>query len=383
MSANTLNDYLANAFSVDILFFVLGAAVGSYLNVLALRTLAGKSVLYPASHCPQCQHSLAWYDNIPVLSWLFLRGACRYCGQAISWQYPLVELATALIYVAIRHSFLPVPMESLDFLRVANVCGLLLFASTLIAVTVTDFREKLIPHEITYPSMIVGIIYSALVRQDLLGAMAGIGASYIIFDFLAFYGLKIYLMTHGDEPEGTEDGLAHSQSAEPETVDLELDRNFDIEPDHSQDEEPMEVMGGGDAVLSAVMAAYLGWQLLAVALGVGFVVGTLMGVLLLIKEMIKAGLIGLCIKRVAIFSAVGTALMGLVAYLLLQSVIGGSIEQPTTMALNLVALGFSSGALLGCISAGSGVSKPFPFGPALAVGGFTAMFLPPNWSPFH
>ena len=75
--------------------------------------------------------------------------------------------------------------------------GMIFFACTLIAITVTDFKEKLIPHEITYPSMLIGIAFSALVRQDLLGAMAGIGASYILFDFLAFYGLKVYLHMHG------------------------------------------------------------------------------------------------------------------------------------------------------------------------------------------
>ncbi len=80
----------------ELLGFLLGLLLGSFLNVCIARIPAGESIVHPASHCPHCQHPIRWYDNIPVLSWLLLRAKCRDCGAKISWQYPAVELATAL-----------------------------------------------------------------------------------------------------------------------------------------------------------------------------------------------------------------------------------------------------------------------------------------------
>lgn len=85
---------------IFILFlFALGACVGSFLNVVVWRLPRGQSLASPPSHCPKCQHRLAWHDNIPVFGWLFLRGKCRYCDQAISVRYPIVELITGLLFV--------------------------------------------------------------------------------------------------------------------------------------------------------------------------------------------------------------------------------------------------------------------------------------------
>ncbi|MBR9988775.1 MAG: prepilin peptidase, partial [Gemmatimonadetes bacterium] len=79
---------------------IVGAAIGSFLNVCIYRWPAEQSVVRPPSRCPSCEHQLAWYDNVPVLGWILLRGRCRYCGTGVSAQYPLIELATALIWVA-------------------------------------------------------------------------------------------------------------------------------------------------------------------------------------------------------------------------------------------------------------------------------------------
>ena len=85
--------------------FVLGAAVGSFLNVLIHRLPEEKSIVLPASHCPKCRHAIRLYDNIPIVSYLFLRGRCRNCGEAISLRYPLVEMLTAIMSLLVFWKF--------------------------------------------------------------------------------------------------------------------------------------------------------------------------------------------------------------------------------------------------------------------------------------
>ncbi|MBY0356718.1 MAG: prepilin peptidase [Candidatus Obscuribacterales bacterium] len=383
--------------------FFLGLCFGSFLNVVALRSLKEQSVWWPPSHCPQCEHALSPWDNIPLLSYLLLGGRCRYCRNSISWQYPVVELATGLVFCAIayvflvlnlpfdgqayangaslyesikagilQHSYLAVDADGFSPIKLSLVLGLVALACTLIAVTVTDFRERLIPHEITYPSMLLGLLFSAIVRKDLLGALAGAGASYIIFDFLAFYGLKFYLSVHGEDGEAVEE----------KTIDEELDGDLGLP--EAQTEEPIEVMGGGDAVLAAVLSAYLGWQMLVVVLVVGFLSGTLMGLVLLFKQMKIAGILGQGIKRGFTWGLIaGAFVSGL--FLVFQTVVLQQALSGELFGLSIMfaLLSVFSFLLLGIISVGSQVSKPFPFGPALALGGFVAIFLIPFWLPFN
>lgn len=410
-------------------FFILGCLLGSFLNVLALRCLKEESIMFPASYCPECKHPLAPYDNIPILSYMMLGGNCRYCKRGIHWQYPLVEFFTGLSYAAIAYVFLVQEIHvanfeafqiigntsSLDYThdlfqaiqhaiqqgksglptldspdfpayslyKYGLAIGAFVFASTLITVTVTDFREKLIPHEITYPSMLFGIAFSAIIRGDLLGAMAGIGASYIIFDFLAFYGLKLYMLTHPEafqeekpeEPEAKGDEKQNCETADEEKQGHDNTCGDDKSSAASQEDEGIEVMGGGDAVLSAVMSAYLGWQGLVLALVIGFLTGTLMGLGLLLVEMKKAGLMKECAKRTIIFGGVGALALGGLSFLMMP--------QATNLHITTASMGLISGALLGMVLVGTRVSKPFPFGPALALGGFIAMFLIPYWLPFY
>lgn len=312
-----------------VLVFVIGAVVGSFLNVLALRTLEGRSLVWPPSSCPACANRIAFFDNIPVLSFFILRGKCRACQAAISWQYPAVELVTACFAVVLYYRF----GLSAEFI------GMCVLSSCLIAVTVTDLREKLIPHDITYPTIVLGLIYSAYVRSDLLGALAGVGASYLIFDFLAHYGLVIY------------------QKLKPEVVDEDID-----------------VMGGGDAVLSAVIASWLGWQRLVLALAVGFLIGTIIGMFLLFREVVQAGLLPQAAKKSLIGAICGAILMVVTA--LGINLAAGPVNINISWAI-FSGLGAICGALLGFVLVGTQVSKPFPFGPALALGALVAIFIDP------
>src|SRR6187402_3801627 len=94
------------------LLALLGLAVGSFLNVVIYRVPAGRSIVSPPSACPHCGHAIAWYDNIPVVSWLVLRAKCRQCKEPISARYPLIELGTGIFFVGVGLVFLPPVLAS-------------------------------------------------------------------------------------------------------------------------------------------------------------------------------------------------------------------------------------------------------------------------------
>ena len=115
--------------------FVPGLALGSFLNVVAARVPLRRSVVHPGSACMVCETPLAWYDNVPIVSWALLRGRCRHCGTSIPWKYPLVELLTALLIAACVLAF--------GLTGEAAVASL--FCAALVAISVTDFERKVIP----------------------------------------------------------------------------------------------------------------------------------------------------------------------------------------------------------------------------------------------
>jgi leader peptidase (prepilin peptidase)/N-methyltransferase len=128
-----------------LLVLLVGLCVGSFLNVAILRIPEDKSILFPASHCPSCQHPLSWYHNIPLLSWIFLRGKCAFCHTSISYQYPLIELVTALVYLSV---FLHV-----NHLLYAFVLGTLF--ALLLALSVIDLRYKAVPDALSIPALLL------------------------------------------------------------------------------------------------------------------------------------------------------------------------------------------------------------------------------------
>ena len=128
--------------------FVLGLLIGSFLNVCIYRLPRGESILWPSSHCPKCGKPVGAMGNVPLLSFLLLRGRCRYCRERISWRYPLVELSNALGYLLIVEMFGYRP-SSLVYA---------VFFSALLVVTCIDFDHQIIPDEITLPGMAIGVI---------------------------------------------------------------------------------------------------------------------------------------------------------------------------------------------------------------------------------
>jgi leader peptidase (prepilin peptidase)/N-methyltransferase len=147
---------------------VLGALIGSFLNVVIHRVPRRESLVRPRSRCPECAAPIAPYDNVPVLSWLLLRGRCRGCGERISPRYPLVELLTALAFAAV------VLVRGFDEDLVLE----LPFVAALIALAGIDYDHKLLPNRIVYPLAGYGLIATVLVdRGDLVEhIVAGAGA---------------------------------------------------------------------------------------------------------------------------------------------------------------------------------------------------------------
>jgi len=144
--------------------FIFGLCVGSFLNVCIHRLPKGQSVVTPRSRCPGCGKAIAAYDNVPLISYLLLRGRCRHCRAPISVQYPLVELVTglALLLVYIRFDVSP------EGLKAA------LLACALLVLIVTDLRERLLPDRVTFPGMAVGILFALWVPVgDGLAALLG------------------------------------------------------------------------------------------------------------------------------------------------------------------------------------------------------------------
>lgn len=135
---------------------LFGLAFGSFLNVCIYRLPRGESIITPRSHCPQCGKLIAWYDNLPVLSYLLLRGKCRHCKGRISPLYPAVELLTSGVLVAAyaRYGLSP------EFVKFA------VFGMLLLVLIFTDFRERRIPHAVTLLGMSLGIVLSFIVPVD-------------------------------------------------------------------------------------------------------------------------------------------------------------------------------------------------------------------------
>lgn len=148
--------------------FIVGLILGSFYNVLIYRLPRNVSVVFPSSHCPHCKHRIRWYDNIPLISYVILRGKCRHCGAEISWQYPLVELASGLLAV----------VSILEWGLSLDALFLYFFFSALMVASLIDLKFFILPDVITLPGIVVGLGASFLREnlaptESLLGGLVG------------------------------------------------------------------------------------------------------------------------------------------------------------------------------------------------------------------
>ena len=160
--------------------FVLGLIVGSFLNVVSLRGLSGEDFVFSRSKCPKCSNQLAWYMNIPLLSYIFLRGKCAFCKTKISVQYPIVELVCAVLFTL---SYLKFDF-SLNFaLALFVVCFGILFS-------ITDFLQKVIIAPHTYILAIIGLIFS-IINHNFLSCLLGGIIGFLFFEIISFISKKL------------------------------------------------------------------------------------------------------------------------------------------------------------------------------------------------
>jgi leader peptidase (prepilin peptidase)/N-methyltransferase len=229
--------------------------IGSFLNVVIHRVPLEESIVFPNSRCPSCGATIAFYDNIPVLSYLVLRGKCRGCAKHISLRYPAVELLTALLFVAIAWH------DGLSFVLPFD----LVFTSALLALVFIDAEHMLLPNAITYP----GIVFAVVARLTIPYL-----TSTLHFDDLPS-------LTHG--------ALAHSPIWVASLVGALLGAligggSLWLMGWTWEKLRGVEAMGLGDVKMMFMVGAYLGWRLTILTIFVGVLSGSIIGIVLMARQ---------------------------------------------------------------------------------------------------
>lgn len=169
---------------------LLGLAFGSFLNVCLTRWPAGESVVAPRSHCRNCEHTLAWWENVPLASWLALRGRCRACGVGIGWRFPLVELAVGVLWAHAAWQWVPGFLEVGDptvllILYAVNLVGAMVFSWLMVALAMLDAEDYWLPNWITLPGITVGFL--VVIAKSILDTLSP------FHDFV--YGTELKMVT--------------------------------------------------------------------------------------------------------------------------------------------------------------------------------------------
>jgi leader peptidase (prepilin peptidase)/N-methyltransferase len=215
---------------LTIVAIIFGAIVGSFLNVCIFRLPKEESIVWPGSHCPHCASPIHFYDNIPLVSYLLLKGRCRYCKKSISIQYPLVEGMTALGSLALFMKFGP----SLSYLFYFS------FVAALIVITVVDLYHQIIPDVISLPGIGVGLLASLMIQQitflnSVLGIVLGGGSLFAVATVYQWLFKR-------------------------------------------------EGMGGGDVKLLAMIGAFLGWKAVILTILLSSLIGSITGIIIMVLK---------------------------------------------------------------------------------------------------
>ncbi|AZO95690.1 prepilin peptidase [Halocella sp. SP3-1] len=208
---------------IDLLIVMIGLTFGSFLNVIIWRLPRQESIITPGSHCLECGEDLKIRDLIPVFSFFLTRGKCRYCGKAISWQYPVVEVLTAFLLTILYHNY----GLNISFIIYSILICILIVCSLI------DLQYKIIPNKLTYPALIAALISSIFLNHiSLMGSLTGILVPGGLFLLLALlYG---------------------------------------------------KGLGMGDVKLVAVIGAVIGWQFTLIGIFLASLIGSITGLILMI-----------------------------------------------------------------------------------------------------
>ena len=231
-----------------IFVFIFGSIIGSFLNVCIYRLPAeGYSLIRPGSHCPRCKKPIFWYDNIPILSYLILRGKCRRCGKAISIRYPLVELLTGVLFLGVHFYVVS------HHLRPITIPFYWYFAASLLALSLIDVEHQIIPDRITYPLAALGLILAGVYPERfktihpapaLLRSLIGLAVGGMVLWLIGVIGKAVF---------------------------------------------KKEAMGFGDVKLMAAIGAWQGWQMVLLAIFLGAAAAAVVGVSLIIMKKARWG----------------------------------------------------------------------------------------------
>ena len=213
--------------------FLFGLVIGSFLNCLCYRVYKEKS-MWGRSFCPKCLHQIRWYDNVPVLSWLILRGKCRDCKKAISIQYPVVEFITGILFVVVFFVNLELDMlNSLEYSIFLKFARDLFIICVLIVIFIIDFKWFLILDKVTIPAMLIVFGLNLALGMDWKNLLISgiIGGSFFLLQYLISKG---------------------------------------------------KWLGGGDIRMGALMGLMLGWPMVMLAIFLAYIFGSVLGISLLI-----------------------------------------------------------------------------------------------------
>lgn len=296
----------------NIFVFIFGLAIGSFLNVVALRLLKGEDFVFQRSKCPECGEKIAWYDNIPILSYILLGAKCRHCKKGISFQYPIVELLTGILFVSIYINW-GISLKTLF---------LLILTSCLIIVTITDLREKVIFDITSIPLIPLGLIYSyteGMLVPAIIGAIIG-AAFFEIFS-------RIGLLVAGEY-----------------------------------------AFGGGDTILGAALGAWFGWKFFIAILVISLFIQVIAGIPIIVYNMYKNK------DYSSIFALVGLFIALILAFFSRHLVYAGQPHIGILMILtSFIVAGIGVYVIFKRMRETQNHTF-LPFGPPLVVAAFIVMF---------
>lgn len=213
--------------------FIIGLTVGSFLNVVICRLQTKEKILYSRSHCPICKKVLAWYDLIPLVSFILTLGRCRYCGKKISWQYPLVEAFTGVLFVSAGWLVFEY------FIFLLFYC---FFVSALIVIFVYDLKHFIIPDKVIYPAILMAFGYQVIKLVWFSGSIARFSNSLVAALLAAGFFMVLVVVSRG------------------------------------------KWMGLGDVKMALFMGLVLGWPNILAALLIAFVAGAVVGIVLIFAQ---------------------------------------------------------------------------------------------------
>lgn len=266
-------------FLICLFILAVGACIGSFLNVVALRAISKESIVFPSSKCPECNEPIKWYDNIPVLSYLFtFKGKCRNCGCKVSLQYPIVEAVTSLLFLAVVYAF-GITWQTLVVLILLCIA---------IVITITDLKKEYVFDLHMWLFIAFAVLYSVLFKYGINNAFevcVGLLGGALIMEAIA--RLSYYLVRKQDEEPQVENQteVTSVETQKQELVEEVQAETEKAEQTSTEDEEDVDIneyvkknkraFGEGDTYLAAGVGALLGWKYCLVAIVLAIIVQAL------------------------------------------------------------------------------------------------------------